>query len=246
MNFVPREHAVHMIVAATRFPGPDYYEVLRWLHEELRPERYVEIGVMSGRSLRLAAPSTIALGIDPFPELDRPRASGTRVLSMTSSDFFAKHTLAEYFGTDRFSFAFVDGSHQFQHAIGDIFSLERYAEPQSIIAIHDTLPLDEETAARVRHTTFYTGDVWKVVPFLKQHRPDLELITVRTAPSGLTLIRRLNASRTRFQPDVEGLRRFEELPWEYYKRHRDGFLETLPNDREAVMRWLRDWARPQT
>jgi hypothetical protein len=44
MNFDPREEIIHKIVAATRFPGPNYYEVLQWLHQDLRPESYVEIG----------------------------------------------------------------------------------------------------------------------------------------------------------------------------------------------------------
>ncbi len=45
MNFDPRDAAMPNIVALMRFPGPDYFEVLEWLHEDLRPESYVEIGV---------------------------------------------------------------------------------------------------------------------------------------------------------------------------------------------------------
>src|SRR5687768_1601909 len=69
MNFDPRLTAMHNIVAATRFPGPRYYEVLEWLHQELRPATYVEIGVFEGDSLRLANPPTRALGIDSSPPL---------------------------------------------------------------------------------------------------------------------------------------------------------------------------------
>lgn len=96
MNFVPREHVVHHIAAATRFPGPGYYDVLRRLHEDLRPESYVEIGVRRGRSLKLAMPPTMALGIDPFPDVDDRWSTQTRVLAMTSSEFFAKHTLRSF------------------------------------------------------------------------------------------------------------------------------------------------------
>lgn len=205
MSFDPRENAMHKIVAAMRFPGPDYYEVLQWLHEDLRPESYLEIGIWRGDSLRLAIPPTIALGIDPLPEVDGGWRTQTHVLPMASTEFFAKRTLREFFGADRFSLAFVDGLHHFEQVIDDISNLENYAEPESIIAVHDTLPLDEMTAARVRQTLFYTGDVWKVVPFLKQYRPDLEFITVRTGPSGLTLIRRLNPSRMRSKAEVEAL-----------------------------------------
>lgn len=240
MPFDAREYAIHNIVASMRFPGANYYEVLQWLHEDLRPESYVEIGVWRGHTLMLARPPTMALGIDPFPEVDDCWRTQTQVLPLASNEFFAKHTLREFFGADRFSLAFVDGSHRFEQVIDDIFNLEKYAKPESVIAVHDTVPLDEKTSARERRAQFYTGDVWKVIPFLKQYRPDLALITVRTGPSGLTLIRRLNPSRPRSQAEVEALGRFQALPWEHYERHRDDFLETIPNERGAVVRWLYD------
>ncbi len=229
---------VHNLVARRRFPGPNYYEVLRWLHEDLRPANYVEIGVSEGRSLILAAPPTIALGVDPAPKVNHRWRTQTQISPMTSSDFFAQHTLRDFFGADHFSLAFVDGLHHFEQAIDDIFNLERYAEPESVIAVHDTVPLNESTAAREQHTLFHTGDVWKVLPYLRQHRPDLEFATVWTAPSGLTLIRRLQRSRTRSAQETEEVERFRELSWDFYKRHRTEFTETIPNDRDAVRRWL--------
>lgn len=229
---------MHEIVASLRFPGPNYYEVLRWLHEDLKPATYVEIGVFRGNSLRLAAPTTVALGIDPSPEVDDRWTAQTHVLRITSSEFFARHTLKEFFGVNCFSLAFVDGLHQFEQAVDDIFHLEVYAQPESIIAVHDTIPLDEKTAARQRNTMFHTGDVWKVIPFLRHYRPDLELVTIRTGPSGLSLIRQLNPSRKGSWTDIEALDQFRNLPWEYYKQHRDEFLETITNERGAVAEWL--------
>jgi hypothetical protein len=238
MNFKAREAVLHLAMACVRFPGPNYYDVLRWLHEELKPATYLEIGVFRGRSLSLAMAPTIALGIDPCPKVDRHWQTQTQVVRMTSSAFFSRHSLAEFFGADCFSLALVDGLHLFEDAIDDIFNLEVYAQPDSVIAVHDTIPLNERTAARTRRTDFYTGDVWKVVPFLKQFWPDLEMVTVRTGPSGLTLIRRLSTSRKKQQADTQALARFRGLPWEYYKQHRSEFLETIPNEREAVAGWL--------
>lgn len=230
---------MHEIVASMRFPGPNYYEVLRWLHEELKPKTYLEIGVFRGNFLKLAIPPAVALGIDPFPEVDDSWSAQTRILSITSKEFFARHTLREFFGIDCFSLAFVDGLHQFEQAIDDIFHLEAYAQPESVIAVHDTIPLDEKTSARERRTMFHTGDVWKVIPFLKFHRPDLEVITVRTGPSGLTLIGGWNPCwKKSHAENMEAFGRFLELPWEYYKQHRNEFLETIPNDRDAVAGWL--------
>jgi hypothetical protein len=240
VNFDPHQTAMHNIVAAMRFPGPRYYEVLEWLHQELRPATYVEIGVFEGDSLRLAMPQTRALGIDPSPRLKDDWRTETRIVRLTSSEFFARHTLREFFGADHFSLAFVDGLHQFEQVIEDLSNLERFSGPDSLIAVHDTMPLDEKTAEPTRRTQFHTGDVWKVIPFLKECRPDLELITVRAGPSGLTLIRRLERSHTRFKAEPETLARFRDLRWEYFRRHRDDFLETIPNERDAVVNWLRN------
>lgn len=77
-----------------------------------------------------------------------------------------------------------------------------------------------------------------MIPFLKQHRPDLDLVTVRTGPSGLTLIRRLNPMRTRSQAEVEAVGAFQELGWDDHARYREDFLETMPSERGAVLRWL--------
>jgi hypothetical protein len=43
MNFEAREVVMHLAVACMRFPGPNYLDVLRWLHEELKPATYLEI-----------------------------------------------------------------------------------------------------------------------------------------------------------------------------------------------------------
>jgi hypothetical protein len=238
MSFDPHEYAVHCIVSAMRFPGPDYYQVMQWLHEELRPESYVEIGVHDGHSLKLALPPTKVLGIDPCPIANHNWSTPTKILRMTSNELFAKHRVREFLDVDRFSLAFVDGLHHFEQAIDDIFNLEHDAGPDSVIAVHDTVPLDERTSMRERSTLFYTGDVWKVIPFLKRCRPDLEFVTVRTGPSGLTLIRRLDPSRKRTVAQSEVIGQFQRLSWQYYERHRDDSLETIPNERGAVVRWL--------
>ena len=239
MKFDRHTAAMHEIVASMRFPGPNYYEVLRWLHEHLKPATYLEIGVFRGNSLKLAVPPTIALGIDPSPVVDDLWPAQTHVLGITSNQFFVRHTLQEFFGVNYFSLAFVDGLHQFEQAIDDIFHLELYAQPESIIVIHDTIPLDEKTSSRQRNTMFHTGDIWKVIPFLKHYRPDLELVTIRTGPSGLTLIRQLNPAWKRSRDvEAEAIDQFRNLSWEYFKQHRDEFLETIPNQRSAVAEWL--------
>ena len=44
----------------------------------------------------------------------------------------------------------------------------------------------------MRRTSFWTGDVWKVIAALLKWRPDLDVQSVATAPSGLGVICRLD------------------------------------------------------
>lgn len=232
MAYDPVAGARDDTAAARRFPGPDYLEVLSWIHHELRPASYVEIGVLYGASLALAAPPTAAVGIDP-----EPRAGG-RILPLTSTEFFRRHDLRQVLGVPYCALALIDGLHLFEQALDDFLNLERYAGPRSLILLHDTIPLDAATSARERTTMFHTGDVWKTVALLRRWRPDLEIATVLTAPSGLTMIRNLNPAAAR-----DGLtslvREFAALPWEYFAAHHRQFLAPIPNDRAAVVGWLR-------
>ena len=38
------KHLARLAESRRRFPGPEYCEVLRWIHETIRPLSYVEIG----------------------------------------------------------------------------------------------------------------------------------------------------------------------------------------------------------
>jgi hypothetical protein len=176
--------ARHDQAAARRFPGRDYLAILAEIHRALRPATYLEIGVLWGESLRLALPETRALGIDPDP-----RTSDPRVWRMTSREFFATQSPTAIL-QGPIEFAFIDGEHLFEEALADFTAIERHAAPHALIAIHDTVPLNAETASRHRTTEFYTGDVWKLPLYLRIRRPDLHIVTLATRPTGLTLITR--------------------------------------------------------
>ncbi len=225
--------ALHDADAAARFPGPDSYQVLGWIHEALKPETYLEVGVLGGCSLRLAQPPTVALGIDPAPLDDGPWCTDTQLFRLTSTEFFTQHDPRRLLGGKPVAFAFIDGRHLFDQVIEDLFHLERHMAPHGIVALHDTIPLDRETSARRRTTEFYTGDVWKTLPFLRQERPDLEFVTVETAPTGLTLIRGWDPNRS-VAPPSDRVAEFAALDFDYFERHSPEFLEPVPNDRAAV------------
>src|SRR5262249_27251661 len=178
----------HLRLARLRMPGDDYLAWLDRFHQALRPETYLEIGVARGLTLARARPPTRAIGVDPAPIVAHRLQAETHIFPESSDEFFARRRLPGLLGGRPLSLAFIDGLHLFEQALRDFTHVEAHCGPQSVILLHHTVPLDERTQSRTRHTDFHTGDVWKVVPCLKAYRPDLDIFTIETPPAGLTVV----------------------------------------------------------
>jgi len=230
---------VHQVQAAKALPGPKYLSALRWVHEIVEPPTYVEIGVRWGTSLRAALPETRCVGIDPSPALRRRPAPNTRIFEMTSNAFFERYNLAEALGAPHFSLAFIDGLHMFEQAFDDFTHLEKFAGPDSIIMIHDCLPLDRVTSDRTRTTDFYSGDIWKLAWCLKEQRPDLKMATVRARPTGLCLVSGLNPrSEVLGRTRTEQLAQYTPLAFDDYRNSPDQMPVTIENSLAAIRSWI--------
>lgn len=180
----------------------DYYEALEVAHAYLRPDVYLEIGVHEGHSFRLAASAAAAVGVDPAMDLRFPAPPGAQLFRKTSDDFFAQDATAA-FADAPVDLAFVDGLHHWDQALRDVVHAERHSHGQGRVLIHDCLPIDAETSTRERNTVVWSGDVWKVVVWLRRHRPDLDVTTLDVAPTGLAVVRGLDPRRP--LPDVRAL-----------------------------------------
>jgi Methyltransferase domain len=227
----------HLNESARRLPGPAYYKVLRWIHGVLRPTNYLEIGVHKGVSLRQALPETRCIGVDPKPSIEGEIPNAT-IYELTSDEFFARYDLRDLLGGP-VVLAFIDGLHLFEQVLRDFINVERHSAAGTVILLHDCLPLDEVTANRERATYFYCGDVWKAALALRRRRPDLEMGTVRTAPTGLTLVRGLDAGNWRFEEELpEIVETYRELDFAYYLAHKEEMPVEMPNEEVAVRPWL--------
>src|SRR5262249_10166906 len=157
-------------LASLRLPGPPYRDVLRRLHELVRPRTYLEIGVETGATLALAQTAERAIGIDPdASKLRRELLPQTaRVFHETSDAFFERTTRAQQLGAQRVDLAFIDGMHWFEYALRDFINAEAWSHAGGTIVLHDCLPLLPLTAGRERRSKFWVGDVWKVVSILRE------------------------------------------------------------------------------
>lgn len=244
----------HLALATRLMPGPDYYTVLRWIHEILRPANYIEIGIRKGESLRLALEETICVGIDPEPDIQTPLSANTSVFRMTSDAFFADrgvrqdsrrsrpgNFLSDLLHAPTFDLTFIDGLHLFEQALRDFINLEKFGSPQSVVMLHDCLPLDAVTADRTRSTHFYSGDVWKLTMCLKVHRPDLKMKMIRTGPTGLCLVSNLSSQSHVLDVNYEKyVEEFIGLSFDDFDRRQRDMPPSVGNTREEVAACIAD------
>jgi len=231
----PGNAHARLIWVRALMPGELYRQVLRRIHEHVRPRTYVEIGVSKGDTIALALPETLALGIDPAPKIARPLTPRTRIYAETSDDFFARYDLKAELGGLPVDLAFIDGLHHFEFALRDFINLERYCARDSTILVHDCYPLDEPTARRERVYDFWSGDVWKLVLCLKRYRPDLALHTIGTAPTGLAVIRNLDSASGVLAANLGRIcEEFIPLPFATIEQHQPEELNLVANEWGAV------------
>ena len=227
-----------------RLPGPAYYPVLKWIHGFMKPANYVEIGVNTGVSLQQARRDTpCVIGIDPTPNIlpgiaTQPPTATAQIYQLTSDEFFDRYDLTEVLGGP-LVLAFIDGLHLFEQVLQDFANLERHADDRTVIVLHDCIPFDEATASRERTTDFYSGDVWKAVLALRRERPDLKMVMVRTAPTGLCIVTGLDRARRFEEALPEIVCSYRELDFDYYLAHRQEMPEDIPNELKVIGDWLR-------
>lgn len=219
------------LLAAMFVHGEEYLLVLRRIHEHLKPCTYLEIGVALGWSLALASPQTKVLAVDPAPQLTFEPPANVRLFKETSDDFFARHDVRAELGGLPVDLAFIDGMHHFEFALRDFMNVERCSSPRSTIVLDDCFPRDRLTAQRERNSTFWSGDVWKLIVLLKKYRPELSLHVVAAPPTGVCIVRKLDPASRFLAENYERLcAEFMVLDYSYLEKGRAAKLNLFPND----------------
>ena len=166
--------------------GVYYLDFLRAAHEVLEPPTYLEIGVRNGASLALARSSSV--GIDPAYRLLTVPPPDTKLFRETSDAYFERPDPLVTLSGRPVAFSFIDGMHLSEFALRDFVNVERHADWTAAIVFDDILPRDIPEANRERATRLWTGDVYKVLEVLEEHRPDLIVVRVSTEPTGLGIV----------------------------------------------------------
>ena len=233
--------------------GTHYTKILRDLHTTLSPKSYLEIGTETGRTLELATCPSIA--VDPNFKLQ----SGTVVINkpvchlyqMTSDDFFASHNPSTILGRP-IDVAFLDGMHRCEFLLRDFLNTEKFCRRNSIILLHDCLPLEypmttrvrgAATASREERQPWWTGDVWRTAQALKQFRPDLVLTAYDAALTGLVAITNLDPASTllldRYHEIVDQMMTWELDVDSYFERMNVESTSVIDSEEKINLRfWL--------
>ena len=194
--------------------GIHYLEFFRLLNQHCGLNSYFEIGTCEGDSLSAFSCDSVCVDTT-FSILKNAINSRNRSLffQMTSDEFFRSNRLRTYFpeGPD---ISFLDGLHRFEFLLRDFLNTEAECRPNSIIFLHDCLPLNERMTEREMRLDLtedestryaWTGDVWRILPTLKKFRSDLQILFFDCGPTGLVGV-------TRLDPGSEVLRqRYDEI-----------------------------------
>jgi len=223
-------------LAYTLMQGEPYGEVISRFHAHLEPKTYVEIGIKTGKTLANAKPPTIAIGIDPKPIINVEFEAETKIYPVPSDDFFDNYNLAEEIGHPTVDFAFLDGLHLFEQTLKDFMNVEKFSTPSTVVVAHDCLPLNMFTAARERQSRFWSGDSWKIIPCLKQYRPDLNLSVISAPPTGLGMITNLDSSSTVLHDNWQAiLDEYVDMEYTVAEEDRESFFNIVKNDWPTIL-----------
>jgi hypothetical protein len=177
------------------------HEFLSALHRLTEPRTYLETGVHIGQSLtRSRVPS---IGIDPDFSVNHELLGDIHLARTTSDEFFARANPLAHLPIPVIDLAFIDGMHLAEYALRDYLGVERFTTPASVIVFDDMLPRSIDEAARHRHTSAWTGDVYKAVQALRDFCPELIVFEVDTAPTGVVVVLTPNASRGGVLPQYD-------------------------------------------
>ena len=78
----------------------------------------------------------------------------------------------------------------------EFLNLEHYSSSETVVLIHDCIPIHPATATADRRSGQWTGDIWKLLSALIKFRPDLNVFVTPAPPSDLAIITNLDSTKS--------------------------------------------------
>ncbi|MGH2616232.1 MAG: class I SAM-dependent methyltransferase, partial [Thermomicrobiales bacterium] len=185
-----------------------YLELLDRLHEAMQPQVYLEIGGELGSALALSRTRSIL--IDPELRLRPPALAEKHWIKLyrqPSDEFFRAHSAEATLEDIPLDLVFIDGFHEFTQVVRDLENVERWGHANTVVVIHDVVPVNALHASRQFRKGPWTGDVWRIAPFLREHRPDLVSRPIAVADTGALVVTGLDPAFRGMAEQAEAVNR---------------------------------------
>ena len=225
------------------------WDVLNRLARFNGAERYLEIGVQNGESMRHVDVRE-KWGVDPVPTLAGVTACDV-FFRMTSIDFFQRAcatnapTEQDLSGDKRrlpprssvrfadtlvgADLVFIDGYHSSELVYKEVELACDILSSKGLIALHDVGPTTEAMQSDLPVPGDWTGDVWKaVVRMRREGRHDVRVVDT---DFGVAIVKPHQGGGPRLLPDDE------KLSWDLLTRERERLLGIIKED--DLEEWLK-------
>lgn len=140
-------------------------------------ETYLELGVYDGETLDYIRPVVKrALGVDC---VDKRINKDSEFYLMTTDDFFINGP------NINIDVGFIDADHRFESAKKDLENMLLRLNKYGIIICHDSDPINEQYT-----DPGYCGDSYKLIDYIYEEHPELNVITLPVTETGISIIMR--------------------------------------------------------
>lgn len=163
-------------------PEIEHLDLIKQIIRLTGCNKYLELGIREGYHIgQIREHCEYCVGVDI---LDRRTFFNFDFKLSTTDKFFEDNT-------ETFDIVFIDANHSFEFVKKDFINSLKILNQYGIILIHDTDPIYEEYMSPDK-----CGDSYKIIPWIEQNYPELNLITLPITESGLTIVNRKSDKRT--------------------------------------------------
>jgi predicted O-methyltransferase YrrM len=160
----------------------DHMSLLEHLAQWLKPERYLEIGVLHGESMKkIQHYAQECYGVD-VTFSHRNYNNNVKLFEMPSDQFFANLDPSV-----KFDMVFIDGDHEKNQVYKDFINSKDRVIDDGLVILHDTVPMNEEMTAH-----WFCHSAWEAAQKIKKEvRDEWEVLSLPFNP-GITIMRKIN------------------------------------------------------
>lgn len=225
------------LISITNAPCDGTYEILSYLHKIIEPKTYVEIGVNTGCSIVHANRKTNVIGIYPLDSVIYKLPRNIKMFFETSDAFFERKNISSILKNKFIDLAFIDGMHLFEYALRDFINIERHSYKDTVITLHDCIPVNAYVSSRDFHDGSWTGDVFKMVMILKKYRPDLKIYNY----SNICVVLNADSKNTVLADNYDKiLKEYMDSTYDDVKDNLNELISPIKKTQEEIKNDLRD------